>query len=448
MKAYLDCYKNNKKDFDWMAFFDFDEFLVLKKDKDIHSYLEKFDDFNCIKINWMIYDDNDIVVGDERPLNERFTRPMEYDKKVGFNFPQNNHVKSIIRCSVDKFRAGGLPHVPIVVDKICNADGKNAEYSPFEPYTFENAYLKHFSTKTIDEFVHNKMVRGLGDRTLKEYMGIVPINEFFKVNKMSSEKNEYLVKNGFDVSCIKPKNDVKIFICTHKDFDKVVTNDDVYEIIDIRENEIKERNGLDDKFYSELISYYNVSKRTDLPKYVGFCHYRRYFSFMDDVPNMDEKFSRSDAIIAKPIEHTASIKKQYSVYHNIEDLYIIGGILADKYPQYQWTWHNFINGTFFIPYNMFIMRREDFKKYIEFMFNILDEYVKIVGTDISKRIENNKDKYIKKYYPNNTPEYQCRIGGYLGERLTNVFIIKNFNRVTAYPVKITEKKYQLKDENN
>jgi hypothetical protein len=93
------------------------------------------------------------------------------------------------------------------------------------------------------------------------------------------------------------------------------------------------------------------------------------------------------------------------------------------------------------------MKREDYIRYIEFVTEVLDEYVKIVGTDINGRIENKKDKYLKGRFPNNTLDYQYRIGGYLGERLTNVFIIKNFNRVTTYPVKITEKKYQLKDEN-
>ena len=49
-------------------------------------------------------------------------------------------------------------------------------------------------------------------------------------------------------------------------------------------------------------------------------------------------------------------------------------------------WHTFINGNIFIPYNMFIMKSDDFKEYIKFVFDILDEYVKIVGTDINKRI--------------------------------------------------------------
>jgi len=120
--------------------------------------------------------------------------------------------------------------------------------------------------------------------------------------------------------------------------------------------------------------------------------------------------------------------------------------LADKYPSYCDAWHSFLNGHIFIPYNMFIMKSEDFKEYIKFIFDVLDEYVKIVGTDIKKRIEDNKEKYLKVFYPNDTVDYQYRIGGYLGERLTNLFLITHFKRLKTYPIIITENKYKKEDD--
>ena len=97
---------------------------------------------------------------------------------------------------------------------------------------------------------------------------------------------------------------------------------------------------------------------------------------------------------------------------------------------------------------MFIMKKEDFKEYIKFIFNVLDEYLAIVGTDIEKRIENNKDKYLKRFYPNNDPQYQYRIGGYLAERLTNVFIMTHFKKMKTYPVIVTEDKYRQNKKDN
>ena len=244
--------------------------------------------------------------------------------------------------------------------------------------------------------------------------------------------------------------DIDIFIGTQKTFEPKVT-DKRYKIIvgnhEIENNskleliECKHDSALDDTFYSELYMLDYVSKNVELKKYTGFCHNRKYFDFLDNIPNLDEVFKEYDCISAKPIIYKTSIKEDYTRCHNIEDLYIIGGIIADKYPEHASMWHNFINGNIFIPYNMFIMKSDDFKEYIKFIFDILDEYIKIVGIDIEKRIIDNTEKYIKSSYPNNTRQYQYRIGGYLGERLTNLFILTHFKKIKTYPVIITENKY-------
>jgi len=93
---------------------------------------------------------------------------------------------------------------------------------------------------------------------------------------------------------------------------------------------------------------------------------------------------------------------------------------------------------------MALNRITQLKKYCEFIFGVLNEYLSITGYDIFKRIVDNKDKYLKDFYPNNTIEYQYRIGGYLAERLTNVFIMTHFKKIKAYPVIVTEDKYTKK----
>ena len=244
---------------------------------------------------------------------------------------------------------------------------------------------------------------------------------------------------------------VNIFIGTQRTFEPAVT-DNAYKII-VGNHEIENKSNLeliqckhdsklDDTFYSELYMLDYIAKNIELKKYTGFCHNRRYFSFLDNIPDLDKIFEEYDLITSKPIIYKTTIKEDYNRVHNIEDLYIIGGIIADKYPDCANMWHNFINGKIFIPYNMFIMKSEDFKEYIKFIFDILDEYVKIIGTDINKRIYDNYEKYIKSFYPNNTVEYQYRIGGYIAERLTNVFIISKYKKIKTYPVILTENKYK------
>jgi len=198
---------------------------------------------------------------------------------------------------------------------------------------------------------------------------------------------------------------------------------------------------LDDRFYSEIYMLDYIAKNVILKKYTGFCHNRKYFDFLDNIPKLDDIFNEYDCIIGEPIIFKQTVKEQYKSLHNVEDLYIIGGIIADKYPDYSNMWHNFINGRIFIPYNMFIMKSEHFKEYIKFIMDILSEYIYIIGTDINKRIYDNIEKYIKISYPNNTVDYQYRIGGYLAERISNLFFMGHFKKMKTYPVIITEKKY-------
>lgn len=436
LMAYNDCYSKHGNEYDWIAFFDFDEFLILVEDKDIKSYLSRFDTFQGVKINWMIYTDNDLIKNDGRGVLERFKTPMNYDRCITYKFPENNHAKSIIRCGIDNVKWKQTPHAVSNI-KYCNSIGDNCSNSPFEPYNFELAYIKHFTTKTIEEWIENKSKRGVADRTYETFKRTYNSDNFFKINNKTEEKINYINKIGI-------KNNLGIFICTHKDFKMEMTNE-CYKIVDNRNNEIKELNNLDDKFYSELLSFYNVAENIELPKYVGFCHYRRYFNFLDDIPNMNEIFSQYNAIIPRPLFLNESVKEHYARFHNLEDLEMIENIIKQKYPNYFQACENFLNGNIFVPYNMFIMKREDFKEYITFIFDVLDEYIKVVGTDITKRIEDNKDKYLKNFEPNNTIDYQYRIGGYLGERLTNIFYLTHFKKMKTYPIIITENKYDSKN---
>ena len=199
--------------------------------------------------------------------------------------------------------------------------------------------------------------------------------------------------------------------------------------------------GLDDKFWSELSSFFYVSDNMELKDYVGFCHYRRYFGFGDDIPQIDEVFKDCDVIMCKPLKFKHSVFRQYSIYHNIEDLDIVGNIVKRKAPEYYKAFESFVDGNIFFFFYMFIMKKADFIEYINFIKKIMYEYLDIIGTDIKKRIEDNKEKYLKDFSPNNTVEYQYRIGGYLAERLTNVFVEKHFKKIKTYGIKITEFKY-------
>ena len=59
-----------------MAFFDVDEFLELSKHKSIQDFLQdekKFEDCDCVILNWRMNTDNGNIYNNKKPLSDRFT---------------------------------------------------------------------------------------------------------------------------------------------------------------------------------------------------------------------------------------------------------------------------------------------------------------------------------------------------------------------------------------
>lgn len=248
------------------------------------------------------------------------------------------------------------------------------------------------------------------------------------------------------------KSDCDIFICTHDTFTPKVNNV-AYKIL-MTDTNTYSCDGLacyrcesDDKYkdkhYSELYLMKNIPSTVKRHKYIGFCHYRRYFSFMDVIPNLDEIFSHYDAIFRTPIMFNCSVREHYEHFHNIDDLNACEEIVKKYFTEYYDTFKEVMDGNTLHANNMFIIRTEDFDKYIKFLYDVVDDKFmnEVVGDDFDAYLERNKDKYIKDFYPNNTLAYQCRVGAYLMERLTDVFFRKNFSKIKTYDIILTENKY-------
>ena len=82
-KCYIDCYENKVNDFDWVCFFDIDEFLSFKKEYNLFGFLnqEIFKDTDTILISWEHYDDNNLLYYDKRPLKIRFPEREKKSKR-------------------------------------------------------------------------------------------------------------------------------------------------------------------------------------------------------------------------------------------------------------------------------------------------------------------------------------------------------------------------------
>lgn len=165
------------------------------------------------------------------------------------------------------------------------------------------------------------------------------------------------------------------------------------------------------KSYCELTTQYWAWKNTDYD-YYGFCHYRRYFSFNDETlkesewgtieyPFINEKAIKElhinerdiydkvkdyDFLIAKGI-NTKDLKANNIREHyenapelNIKDFDIMMRVIEQKYPEIYTSAVEYTEGTISYPCNMFIMKKELFRKYSEFLFDVLEECEKQIDT--------------------------------------------------------------------
>lgn len=197
LSAYQDCYERFNKLYDWIAFFDVDEFLTFNdKTIDIHGFLaqKKFRPFQVMHINWKIYGDNELLDNDGRNVVERFVEPVLPLNFTTRELPWNCHVKSFVRGGLSGIFWDATPHtISSKYYKCCNSEGFSVNInSPFQDIEFKSVFLRHYRTKTIGEWVKNKMSRGVPDRSEADWREALSIEQFFEYNKRTEEKTRYV----------------------------------------------------------------------------------------------------------------------------------------------------------------------------------------------------------------------------------------------------------------
>ena len=205
-KVYQECYTT--EEFDWCAFIDVDEFITLSAYNTIQDYLSSLSQWDAIHLNWKCYGDNGKVHYEFGNVIDRF--PMPWEDRTSFGYvdkPENMHVKSIIKrdLSIDWTYNGSEwesnPHSPYGVFSLCNSNGEPIANGPFSPVCHEQAYIRHYTTKTIEEYA-SKVSRQCADCEALFYS----FPKFFRVNKVTLRKAYWLKKNHPSVhiwDCIK-----------------------------------------------------------------------------------------------------------------------------------------------------------------------------------------------------------------------------------------------------
>lgn len=193
--AYKDCYERNNKLYNWLSFFDMDEFLEINpKYKSIHDFLKDkiFGKCQNIKINWVMYLNYNNLYYENKSISERM-------KNCGCNISENVHIKSTVKGNLFQNYWANIPNPHSSTLKVtsCSSSGKIISHnSPFNnPPDLTNARLNHYHYKSFEEYCL-KLQRGNAD--LHKNTNIELVNRRYELlyskNKNSKEKLEIINK--------------------------------------------------------------------------------------------------------------------------------------------------------------------------------------------------------------------------------------------------------------
>lgn len=241
--------------------------------------------------------------------------------------------------------------------------------------------------------------------------------------------------------------DITILVATHKSY--WMPKDSVYVPIQVGKAGKKSLGYLTDDTgdnistkndnYCELTGIYWAWKNLHCD-YIGLCHYRRYFGYdmycQDTEKIKTTIFTRADyenlldthdiilPTISK-IGNKLTVREEYERSHYGKDLKQAEYIIEKLYPEYKESLENVLNNRYIHYFNMFVMRKDLFDSYCQWLFTILFELE--ASIDITSY-----------------DSYQKRVFGFLSERLFNVWLDKNkLNIVEASVVSLEPEKSSI-----
>ena len=198
MKAYNRCLARYGKEYDWMAFIDADEFISFADGehcRDINAYLKEVGETgaDAVYLNWKIYGDNGKIRYEEGNIVDRFPVPSVIGAE------SNEHIKSIVRTSAHvRFKN---PHnivrtlwsirKPVIVNDCLQPVLKN---SPRQPVSYGRVYIRHYITKTIEEYILQKVRRGAADCKSRKKYDTYTIDRFYLFNERNQEKDRVVAE--------------------------------------------------------------------------------------------------------------------------------------------------------------------------------------------------------------------------------------------------------------
>lgn len=202
LENYVKMYEILKDRYDWILFFDTDEFLVFNNNfTNIKDWLsqDKFKYANQVLINWVNYGDNDILDINNDYSVFKFVRSCKECGYIPADHPSilistNLDADYVVKCIV----RGGLKNIIFksthyaITPNTVNVNGDKIVCNMYQPEHIDDVVINHYATKTLEEY----LLRCNGD--VKFANDTILINSkllaFFSKSRYTTQKYEIIRK--------------------------------------------------------------------------------------------------------------------------------------------------------------------------------------------------------------------------------------------------------------
>ena len=207
--AYKDCQKKNFKIFNWLIFFDMDEYIYLKNYNNIKYFLNRnrFNKCQRIQLNWIFHTDNNLIYYDNRTLSKRF--PERELRARGKKKGGIQGIKSILRGNIEI----DIKDVHILNKTLISCDGfgniKEVQNIITNVSDFYYYYIDHYYSKSTEEFI-KKLMRGSAVHGFDITHKLKRIDVYFSINEITLNKINY-IENQTKLNLSKFRKKLKTF---------------------------------------------------------------------------------------------------------------------------------------------------------------------------------------------------------------------------------------------
>ena len=203
--AYNDCLHRYGIEFDWIAFFDIDEFLTMEYEN-INQWFDvcQYKNTDSVIVFWYIIGSDGKLFYEPKPVQERFINHIDvhYWTKDKQHITLDHFFKSIVNTKT-KYEFIENPH-KLSEGYWCDNSLKICTTTNYFPTgqincmlpikTHEHAYLKHYVTKSLVEYLDRKLKNPVWNNTLEDmqYNVSVYFNQYLTDTKYETVFNEYV----------------------------------------------------------------------------------------------------------------------------------------------------------------------------------------------------------------------------------------------------------------